>query len=330
MKSGALSGVLRDDPGHDIIEVLNLEDTPEHPAPSRLRDGEAPFLHHSFSLQNSVLVTRIAQLTAGAAPKRIDNLDHEQIIFVSGVHHVRTEWGQIQIQPGTETEDRSAQADPRTPEAGSISPYQTTVGVGMNTPLLSSPLSAPIPGAIKKKRVLLIDTSHEKRDLRAEVLRKLGMDVDCAADIAEARSWWRPALYDLVLMDVDKGRGQRDKFCDDLRSATPPQRLAYLVGQPAYLADSPNTNEELPAENGDEQTAIRSMNGAFPVDPGDATQRWGILEASRKISAVRAASIARTLAMRALPPPPRDSEGRPAKPTATPTSLDDLLKEELR
>jgi len=44
---------------------------------------------------------------------------------------------------------------------------------------------------------------------------------------------------------------------------------------------------------------------------------------------VRSASIARTRALRAVPPPQRDSEGRLAKPTATPTSLNDLLKEEL-
>ena len=59
----------------------------------------------------------------------------------------------------------------------------------MNTPLSALPLSAPVPDATKKKRVLLIDISHAKRDLRVEVLRKLGMDVDCAADIAEARVW---------------------------------------------------------------------------------------------------------------------------------------------
>ena len=199
----------------------------------------------------------------------------------------------------------------------------------MNTPLLPLPASAPIPDAVKKKRVLLIDTSHAKRDLRAEVLRKLGIDVDSAADIVEARVWWKPALYDLVLINMKKGRGHRDKFCDDVRSATPPQRLAFLIGQPEYLADSPNANEELLAENGDEQDAIGAKR-IVATDVGDTTQRWGILEASRRISAVRSASIARTQAMRALPPPPRDSEGRPAKPTTTPTSLDDLLKEELR
>jgi len=199
----------------------------------------------------------------------------------------------------------------------------------MNTPLLASPpLSAPIPAVVKKKRVLLVDTSHAKRDLRVEVLRKLGMYVDSAADIAEARSWWRPALYDLVLINMERGRGQRDKYCDDIRGAKPPQQLAFLVGKPEYLVDSPNADQELLMERGDEQAAIGNARVAVPADPIDSTQRWGILEASRRISAVRSASVARTQAIRALPPPPRDSEGRPPKPT--PPSLDDLLREELR
>lgn len=183
----------------------------------------------------------------------------------------------------------------------------------MNIPLLPLALSAPIPDAVKKRRVLLIDTSHAKRDLRAEVLRKVGIDVDSAADIVEARIWWKPALYDLVLINMEKGRGQRDKFCDDVRSATPPQRLAFLVGRPEYLANSLTANEELAAGNGDEQSTVGGVKGIVPADHVDKSQRWGILEASRRISAVRSASVARTHAMRSLPPPPRDSEGRPEK-----------------
>jgi len=198
----------------------------------------------------------------------------------------------------------------------------------MNIPVLPLPLASPIPDAIKKRRVLLIDTSHAKRDLRAEVLRKLGIEVDSAADIAEARAWWRPALYDLVLINMENGSGQRDRLCNDFRGATPPQRLAFLVGQPEYLADVLNAEQELLMERGDEQAPNGNAKVAFPVDSRGSTQRWGILEASRRISAVRSASVARSRAMRALPPPPRDSEGRPTKPK--PTSLDDLLREELR
>ena len=200
----------------------------------------------------------------------------------------------------------------------------------MTTPLPPAlSLSAPIPGGVKKRRVLLVDTSLAKRELRAEVMRKLGMEVDCAADITEARSSWRAALYDLVLINMKKGRGDRDSFCDDVRSATPPQRLVFLVGQPTYLADSPNEDEESPEQNADDQT-VGDLKVAPSGDRRNLTQRWGILEASRQISAVRSASLARTQAMHALPAPPRDSEGRPSKPTATPTSLDGLLREELR
>jgi hypothetical protein len=199
----------------------------------------------------------------------------------------------------------------------------------------ASLLSAPIPGEVKhgakKKRVLLVDTSQAKRELRAEVLRKFGVDVDCAADIPEARSWWRVALYDLVLIDMEKGLGYRDRFCDDIRSATPSQRLAFLVGQPNYLADSPNGDEESPVQNAGVPIDDRIMGDlriALSADCGNLGQRWGILEASRRISAVRSKSLARTEAMRAQPALPRDSEGRSLK--RTPTTLDDLLREELR
>jgi len=198
----------------------------------------------------------------------------------------------------------------------------------MNTPFPPLPFAAPIPDPIKKKRVLLVDVSHGKRDLRAEVLRKRGMDVDSAADIAEARSWWRPALYDLVLINMEAGSGQRDRFCDDLRTAVPPQRLAFLVGQPGYLADLPNPDQETSMESRNEQPAIGSENVTLVANSRNSTQQWSILEASRRISAVRSASIARSNAIRALPPPPRDLETRPSKPTRT--SLNDLLKEELR
>jgi hypothetical protein len=161
----------------------------------------------------------------------------------------------------------------------------------MNTPPLALPLSAPIPVAIKNKRVLLIDTSHAKRDLRAEGLRKPGMDIIWSANKAEARSWLRPAL---------------------------------LVIQPEYLSDSPIADEELLTENADEEAGTGNRKATLPADSGDSTQCWGILEASRRISAVRCAAIPRSKPIRALPPPLRDSEGQRSKQNPTRPRLDGL------
>src|SRR5438093_8752732 len=113
----------------------------------------------------------------------------------------------------------------------------------MSAPVLTLPAAGP--ASAKKKRVLLVDTSRPKRDLRSETMRKLGLEVDCAADIIEARSWWRADLYDLVLINVDDSSGPRDKFCDDVRNATPPQQIMFLVGKPGYLATSPNPDPSL-------------------------------------------------------------------------------------
>jgi CheY-like chemotaxis protein len=200
----------------------------------------------------------------------------------------------------------------------------------MNTPLPTLPLSVNVPGSYRKKRVLLVDTSSHKRDLRAEVMRKLGIDVDCAADIGEARSWWRADLYDLVLINMEKGLGHRDRFCEDVRAATPPQRLAFLVGQPEYLADAPNADAELLIQGTADQTLFGDVKAALSVDLKDLTQRWGILEASRRISAVRSACSSRKQAMRERPTPPRDAEGRGSKRPLASKTLDDLLREEMQ
>jgi hypothetical protein len=157
------------------------------------------------------------------------------------------------------------------------------------------------------------------------------MEVDCAADISEARSWWRADLYDLVLINVEKGSGHRDKFCDDIRSATPRQQLAFLVGKPEYLATVPGLEADAAVLTHRDESLIGDVKTALSIDLSDLSQRWGIMEASRRISAVRSASNARTKAMRERPAPPRDLEMRNGKRSADePASLDDLLREEMQ
>jgi hypothetical protein len=202
----------------------------------------------------------------------------------------------------------------------------------MTTTMFPPPAAAPIPGGPKKKRVLLVDMSTTaKRELRADVMRKMGMDVDCAADISEARSWWRADLYDLVLINAAKGAGHRDQFCDDIRSATPTQHLAFLVGKPEYLASVPGLDGEAPLPMHHDEALLGDVKTALSLDLADLSQRWGIMEASRRISAVRSASNARIKAMRDRPAPTRDLEVRRGnRPANEPPSLDDLLREEMQ
>ena len=159
----------------------------------------------------------------------------------------------------------------------------------------------------KKKRVLLVDSSRAKRDLRSETMRKLGVEVDCAADISEARCWWRPGLYDLVLIHVVDDDKPVERFCDDVRNATPSQQVMFLVRGPAFLAVSPDGSGQaeenalpIPAK----ETAAADANLGSDGKP----QRWGLLEACRRISAIRSVCDARTRAIHNRPEPRRDSE----------------------
>jgi hypothetical protein len=209
----------------------------------------------------------------------------------------------------------------------------------MTTTFVALPLSTPDGVPVKKKRVLLLDTSQTKRDLRADVMRKLGIDVDCAADVIEARCWWRADLYNLVLISVAGEADGRDRFCTDIRSATPPQRIAFFVGGPEYLAASPHA-DEAPAEP-DPEALRKEMVAALlaQVSQGSSQQRWGILEACRRISSVRSVSEARSRVIRETPRPSRWAEAieqhsapEPSKPQplfTTKTTAAETEREEL-
>ena len=173
-----------------------------------------------------------------------------------------------------------------------------------------SPMLPPNDPAIsppKKKRVLLIDSSRVKRDLRSETMRKLGIEVDCAADISEARCWWRPGLYDLVLIHVVDDEKPVERFCEDMRTATPRQQTMFLVGGPDFLSALPSCKQDS-QEDVTLQSATDAQIGAAGMGSDGAPQRWGLLEACRRISEIRSVCDARARAIHNRPEPPRDPE----------------------
>jgi CheY-like chemotaxis protein len=147
--------------------------------------------------------------------------------------------------------------------------------------------SSTIP-AVARKRVLLVDTYATKRDLRSKIMRKFGVDVDCAANITQARSLWQADSYSLVLVDVRNDSANVQEFCDEVRNAKPPQSIAFLVGKPEYLAGSPVSDDGVASPAQESHGAWGEMVIAMYANACVALpRRYGFQEASWRIAATR-------------------------------------------
>lgn len=138
-----------------------------------------------------------------------------------------------------------------------------------------------------QKKFLLLDSNSTRRDLRARIMRKLGLDVDCAADGAQARTLWRAAVYHLVLVDLGNAPSTTARFCGELREASPEQRVAFYVSKPPYLTSSPSPEAGLRAEHdfgGSENQAQSLFAEACEALP----RRGSLMEAAWRISVTRA------------------------------------------
>ena len=98
---------------------------------------------------------------------------------------------------------------------------------------------APLRGRspFDRKKILLIDGRQATREVRENVLRSHGIEVDAAETLQSARVLWKPHRYDLVLLDVRRQfPGEAIQFYEQIRDASPRQRFAFLVGPPVYLS----------------------------------------------------------------------------------------------
>lgn len=87
------------------------------------------------------------------------------------------------------------------------------------------------------KKVLLIDRCQATCEVRASVLRSHGVEVHAAADLSGARFLWHPNVYQLIMLDVRRySPGEAVEFCEQIRDASPHERIALLVGPPTYLS----------------------------------------------------------------------------------------------
>jgi response regulator RpfG family c-di-GMP phosphodiesterase len=89
------------------------------------------------------------------------------------------------------------------------------------------------------KRVLLIDRFQVTREARAAVLRGRGVEVHEAEEISRARFLWQPNVYDLVMLDVRRYSPEDAvEFYEQIKGASPRQRIVFLTGPPKYLSQT--------------------------------------------------------------------------------------------
>jgi CheY-like chemotaxis protein len=141
--------------------------------------------------------------------------------------------------------------------------------------------------AATKKRILLVVSDDVRRDLRARVLRKMGTDVECAADISEARSLWRADSFNLVLLDVVCDGYTVEEFCAEIKAAKPPQAVAFLVGKPAYIAASPRDEAVVLSDSNGHTAWGDVVASLFASACEGLSRRWGFQEAAWRIAAAR-------------------------------------------
>ena len=138
----------------------------------------------------------------------------------------------------------------------------------------------------EKKRLLLLDADAGQCALRVKIMGKVGINVDCASDTSAARVLWQANSYHLVLIDLRRDPQGAAEFCAEIKTDSPRQAVAFLVGKPGYLSSSPNPElivEALPSSETEQKVTMRlaSNGGSAPL------VRGGFSEAIWRMSLAR-------------------------------------------
>jgi len=89
----------------------------------------------------------------------------------------------------------------------------------------------------ERRRVLLIDENSRRLNLRATILRNHEVEVHLASCVEDARSLWKNIPYDLVLLAAPENSEKALSIPQQIRKSKPRQRIALLVGPPAYICE---------------------------------------------------------------------------------------------
>jgi len=100
------------------------------------------------------------------------------------------------------------------------------------------------------RRILLIGEDARQLNLRASVFRNHEIEVHTASILSHA-SLWKTIPYDLVLLATQEDSEEAVQITAQIRKSRPRQRIALLVGPPAYLREvgrAPKKRERIAEE----------------------------------------------------------------------------------
>jgi response regulator RpfG family c-di-GMP phosphodiesterase len=89
----------------------------------------------------------------------------------------------------------------------------------------------------ERRRILLIDENSRRLNLLASILRNHEVEVHPASRLDDAQSLWKNIPYDLVLLAAAENSEQAALASLQIRKNKPRQRIALLVGPPAYIRE---------------------------------------------------------------------------------------------
>ncbi|MGZ4815105.1 MAG: hypothetical protein ACXVZV_06845 [Terriglobales bacterium] len=133
-----------------------------------------------------------------------------------------------------------------------------------------------------RRKVLLFDQDHRRREIRAANLRTRGLDVLCARNLQELRDFWHIHTFRLVLLEASDCPDVV-KFSEEVRLDDPRQRLAFFVGKPNYLAFLPVVVDDTVPPVFDSSAV--SVEEAFKT----LSNKNGFMEASLRMQLARSA-----------------------------------------
>lgn len=141
------------------------------------------------------------------------------------------------------------------------------------------------PSLPPKNRVLLVDASQPRRQMRASGMRLRGVVVECAGTGDEARSAWKLGSHELVLIEFRDGGADLYEFYRHVLTSSTVQKFGFYTAHSPYITSS--FSDRVDEDDESAHLPGGELQSLLHKGAPSARFRGGIPEAARRIAAIR-------------------------------------------